>query len=215
MPYNACQAARIADGRCKDCGEKRGPQGTTIFCRPCASARAERSSARVRVLRAAWRASGEAKCASCCGPRPDPAFKTCASCRASKRTDWKEYGPARRQERFDAGLCVGCASARLPESKRCRAHWLADSVRKYGAPARDAEHFWALLERQRFLCHYSGAVLVPGKNASLDHRSPRARGGLSDLANAAWCDRNVNAFKRDMDEYEFVALCRSIADRFR
>jgi hypothetical protein len=71
--------------------------------------------------------------------------------------------------------------------------------------------FWAKLEAQHFLCFYTGIELVPGRNASVDHRIPISRGGSpSDPENCVWCDRLVNAFKNDLTEDEFIERCRII-----
>jgi hypothetical protein len=71
-----------------------------------------------------------------------------------------------------------------------------------------------MLEAQNFRCHYTGVELIPGQNASLDHRIPRSRGGDPfDIDNCVWCDRLINAFKNDLTEDEFVARCRTVVDR--
>ena len=74
--------------------------------------------------------------------------------------------------------------------------------------------FWEKLERQGFQCHYTGVELVPGINLSLDHLVPKSRGGSStDIANCVWCDRNINAFKSNLTETEFVQRCRIVVER--
>lgn len=114
-----------------------------------------------------------------------------------------------------AGLCLSCRKAKTYASLYCRQHWLANVARKYKFPAERIDDLWAVLERQQFRCYYTGLALVPGDNASLDHRIPRSRGGgLGDIANCVWADRAINAFKGDQTEDEFVARCRAIAERF-
>jgi len=73
---------------------------------------------------------------------------------------------------------------------------------------------WAKLEAQGFRCYYTGVELVPGTNASLDHRIPRSQGGDPlDPDNCVWCDRLINAFKNDLTEAEFVERCKAVVDK--
>ena len=51
MPYETTQQARINAGLCKDCGNPRGEDGTTIRCRQCASEAARRATQRSTRVR--------------------------------------------------------------------------------------------------------------------------------------------------------------------
>lgn len=60
-------------------------------------------------------------------------------------------------------------------------------------------------------CRYTGAVLVLGGNASLDHRTPKSRGGSDHTKNLQWVVNRVNDAKGNMTHEEFVAMCREVA----
>ena len=75
----------------------------------------------------------------------------------------------------------------------------------------DATDLKKLLEVQGYKCALSGVRLEP-KNAELDHKVPLSRGGTNDLGNLQWLDRNVNRAKGTMDNEEFIAMCKQIAN---
>lgn len=215
MSYSLFQQQRIDAGLCKDCGAPRGEDGTSIFCRPCAQRHSQRESVRKAELRADWASAGGLVCNSCGSSLPDDTFKRCDRCRKAGRTAWAVRAPVRRQQRASAGICPRCPEAALGPSRYCRIHTLENSLRKYLVPKSRYEDFWQKLVDQDFRCYYTGVELVPGINASLDHRVPRSRGGdPSDLDNCVWCDRLINAFKNDLTEAEFVDRCKVVARRF-
>lgn len=59
-------------------------------------------------------------------------------------------------------------------------------------------------------CAYTGRELVPGTNASLDHKIPKALGGTNDLENLQWVETNVNRAKNALAEDEFLSMCRAV-----
>ena len=67
-----------------------------------------------------------------------------------------------------------------------------------------------LFEAQGRRCALTGVLLVPGVNASIDHKVPRAKGGSDDIDNLQWVDLKVNLMKRDMDIHEFLSTCASV-----
>lgn len=70
-----------------------------------------------------------------------------------------------------------------------------------------------LLESQQRRCVYTGELLIPGINASLDHRIPVAQNGTDEIGNLQWVTKRVNAMKSDCSHEEFIKLCRTIAAR--
>lgn len=56
----------------------------------------------------------------------------------------------------------------------------------------------------------TGVLLVPGRNASIDHKVPRAKGGSDDIDNLQWVDLKVNLMKRDLDITEFLSACATV-----
>jgi hypothetical protein len=222
MAYGPTRAKRIATGLCIDCGRVLGDDGTTLVCRPCAHDKSVRSSAGKTARRARWKLDDSA-CNTCGASLASDNFKTCGDCRARGREARRSpEGLVRdratriewQAKRVEAGLCAVCTAERIGESRYCRIHWLANNIGKYGFTRNQYDAMWARLEAQGFLCHYTGVVLVPGVNASLDHLTPRSRGGDStDPDNCVWCDRLVNAFKNDLTEGEFIERCQAVVDR--
>ena len=213
MAYEPTQARRIAAGLCKDCGEERGPTGTTRFCRPCADHHSKRQAERKKSLRAKWAETGLA-CNNCGARLPDERYKNCVQCREKARERYGAKGAEYRRSRRGTGFCVACSSPATPGGGNyCRTHWL-DNTKKYGFTRDQHPALWEKLEKQQFRCYYTGIELIPGVNASLDHKKPRSKGGdMTDLDNCVWCDRLINAFKNDLTDEEFVELCRQVVNR--
>ena len=213
MAYEPTQARRIAAGLCKDCGEERGPTGTTRFCRPCADRHSKRQAERKKNLRAKWAETGLA-CNNCGARLPDERYKLCAQCRERARERYGAKGAEYRRSRRGTGFCVACSAPSTHASNYCRVHWLEGIAKKYGFTREQYPALWEKLEQQQFRCYYTGVELVPGINASLDHRIPRSRGGdPRDMDNCVWCDRLINAFKNELTDAEFIERCRLVVER--
>lgn len=214
MAYTEFQQRRINAGLCKDCGKERSSSGTTVFCRPCADRHKDKQAKRKKRLQQEWRQSGAFVCNGCGTELPDSSYKRCARCLAYNRKTYARSRSGRHERKVAAGLCVLCTGQALHPSRYCRLHILDNTLRKYGIPKACYEAFWSLLEAQEFSCYYTGLPLVPGVNASLDHRTPVSRGGnRTDIDNCVWCDRQINAFKNDLTVAEFVGRCRAVVDR--
>jgi CRISPR/Cas system Type II protein with McrA/HNH and RuvC-like nuclease domain len=70
----------------------------------------------------------------------------------------------------------------------------------------------ALFDAQAGRCTYTAVALVPGVNASVDHRVPISRGGPHSIENVHWVDRRVNIAKADMTHEEFIAMCEEVVE---
>jgi 5-methylcytosine-specific restriction endonuclease McrA len=64
-----------------------------------------------------------------------------------------------------------------------------------------------LLEQQGGRCAYSGELLILGQNMSLDHKTPRSRGGGNELSNLQWVTWRINLMKNDLTHEEFLRMC--------
>lgn len=114
------------------------------------------------------------------------------------------------------GECVSCKRKRMPNCRRCERHWfihVATQSMKSGDSVSAAEAIKEKLERQGFVCPYSGRKLVPGANASLDHIKPKSKHPelASDMENLEWVDVDVNYAKLDMSKEDFIKMCREVA----
>lgn len=216
MPYQPYHQKRIDAGLCKDCGSPRGNDGTSIYCRACASKVQAKANAWKEAKRKEWAAAGDLVCNGCGAILPDAMFKRCEKCRQYHQSNWSKTRPARLARKAAVGQCAVCSSDALSSSRYCKRHFLENSLRKYRVPTEDYDKFWIKLEMQGFRCYYTGVEIIPGVNASIDHKIPVSRGGsLDDINNCVWCDRNINAFKNDTTDSEFINLCKRIADRFK
>lgn len=111
----------------------------------------------------------------------------------------------------EEGLCRCGAPAEVSRRDRpsCMPCWFAcagQSIRGNGTMLQQ------IFEEQQRCCAYSGELLIPGVNMSLDHKLPRSRGGTNNTTNLQCVTRRVNLMKADMTHEEFLALCRAIAN---
>jgi hypothetical protein len=63
-------------------------------------------------------------------------------------------------------------------------------------------------------CAYTNVELVPGFNASLDHKTPPMKGGSNEKSNLQWVDYRINTMKYNQTHEEFLRTCRFICGRF-
>ena len=122
----------------------------------------------------------------------------------------------RRAKSIADGRCVSCTNPKLEHSQLCLKCWLEEvakrnlGFRKYGIQLGE------MLERQNYLCPYTGNKLIPGINASLDHIRPvhhypeRAR----DITNVEWVSKEVNEMKRDRTPEQFLSLASKIVNYY-
>ncbi len=157
-------------------------------------------------VRGLWKSRRElGLCRSCGEPIDGMSPVHCSEClavdRESKRARYGERVRARRCIIDDrpavAGVfCLDCWFKMISyERLGSRAHWRA--IR-------------ALWERQQRRCAYSGEPLIPGFNASLDHRIPVSRGGSNELSNLQWVTVAANRMKSNMTEEEFFFRCQAV-----
>lgn len=133
-------------------------------------------------------------------------------CRPCTNKDFRERGYASYPRYKKAGLCTSCGGPRVgTETTQCIDCWFKKVARRSRI-----EIPWTVLEekyrKQNASCYYTGRVLIPGKNASLDHKKPVGRfpESVSDPENLVWCDMSINAMKHSMTEEEFYAVIQEI-----
>lgn len=111
---------------------------------------------------------------------------------------------------FHRTKCLNCEKDRLSTSKYCLECWVANPLkRKLRLPKEEISALVPLLikklEDSEYSCFYTGLQLVPGLNASIDHRNPRRKGGTNDISNLEWVHVSINNLKADRTEKQFIA----------
>ena len=118
-------------------------------------------------------------------------------------------GKARTDYRREKGLCLLCW--RLATcGALCIDCWFGRVVSTATGTRADLPALRALFDAQGGLCAYTGKVLVPGTNASLDHKIPRSRGGPDTVENLQWVDYRINLMKNALLHDEFLVACRQV-----
>lgn len=92
----------------------------------------------------------------------------------------------------------------------CRVHYFKKAAHDATGKISDWMALAEIFEAQGARCAYTGAPLVLGVNASVDHIVPRTRGGGDELRNLHWTTLVVNRAKRELTEEEFFALCAAV-----
>ena len=186
-------------GKCREC-RKEAPPGWTS-CLECAE--------RNRIRHSEWLVRMEqlGLCIACGAGKPSIGGK-CADCH-NRRMEIQEN---RRTGRVSAGLCAYCGTRPLiGNNNGCVRCVLINAARSN----RLGEGGMAMLERkwveQGGLCYYTGLPIAIGVDASVDHLTPKSRGGANTEDNIVWCHITVNLTKSDRTEQEFISLCGSVA----
>lgn len=116
------------------------------------------------------------------------------------------------KRRKAAFRCVRCSSPETVNSVVCRDCWFRDKASHHLGSTSRVFELLDLWEQQDGKCFYSGEPLTPGENASIDHQTPKSRGGEDDIANYKWVSHRVNLMKTDMTHPEFISFCKHIIE---
>lgn len=133
--------------------------------------------------------------------------RSCNKCRKKVTAQNQRY----KKNREKKGLCRHCKCVAI-RGKYCTKHWLSarssDYKKQYGLAMSD---LIKLYERQSGRCGYSNVPITIGKNAELDHKIPKSKGGSNRLDNLHWVHKKINRMKGDLLQDEFVVLCKNVA----
>lgn len=136
-----------------------------------------------------------------------PGRRQCEECLIKGR----KAGKKRRKKAKDNGKCIRHIYVDAITGDSCIECWYKDVARNNLKGVDQWQDLKKLLENQGFKCAYSGVILIPGDNASVDHKTPRSRGGLNVIENLQWVSKKINSMKGDFTHSEFVELCKIIA----
>lgn len=190
-------------GLCIDC-KSTAIEGNTR-CQSCYEKLLIRSATQAKNRR-----ENKDKC-NYCGK--DCENNVCDACKIKNAAYKKEL----RKTRAKSGLCNNCGSPeKLPLLLSCRKCYMKQQSKSNLGTSFLWSEIDTKFDSQNGKCYYTGILLVFGKNASLDHKNPRARfpEEASDIDNLVWCDKTVNEAKKSMTEEEFINLCKLVASRF-
>jgi 5-methylcytosine-specific restriction endonuclease McrA len=148
----------------------------------------------------------------------------CRECERTYQREWSQRDPAKYRERKRESMARRRAAdpqavreyqrqdyrnnrdarlAVMAAYQRRRFFWIR-ATKLSGVTAHDLARLW---RAQSGLCALTGRRL--DRSAQLDHKLPKARGGL-DAGNLQWVCQEVNLAKRDLTDVEFVALCDDV-----
>jgi 5-methylcytosine-specific restriction endonuclease McrA len=124
-----------------------------------------------------------------------------------------EYQRRSLDKRRINGVCMSCGRDELSvrtNEKICLSCWFKHTAKNRTGTKKNGALLRTLFEEQQGKCAYTGEVLTPGFNASLDHKIPTSRGGTHARENLQWVTVRINSMKADLTHDEFIALCRQI-----
>ena len=112
----------------------------------------------------------------------------------------------------NSGLCKqGCGNIPVEGKKFCEICLLKATAHKHLKSSSRYTELLELMKLQDCKCPYTGIQLSIGVNCELDHRVAKAKGGTNSIDNLQWVSTAVNRMKWDLDEQEFIELCKTIA----
>lgn len=144
-----------------------------------------------------------------CGRERDGDTQLCSFCKERKSLRMKQLA----QVRQGSGLCKVCGTPSLQVNKFCRDCWFYNVAAVTLKSSSKAQAIAQLYEDQQGRCAYIGEALILGVNTSLDHKTPKCRGGSHDIDNLQWVTKRINKNKYNLTHDEFVAECATIAAR--
>lgn len=94
--------------------------------------------------------------------------------------------------------------------KDCLTKWLKERSKGIFKTIRYFTQLKKLAMEQDWKCKYTGQLLIPNFNMSIDHKIPKSRGGKDEIENLQWITTRVNVMKNDLLEQDFIDLCFAI-----
>jgi hypothetical protein len=188
---------RIKKDICIDCGKNPPIEGRKK-CQLCVE-RTKRVSNKRRKER---RESGV--CSEC--GKPSEKYTRCKPCREVARL----CSQKRIQALYDSGACRFCKKPRIESHTLCESCYLGTLAHELWKDRSRWAELKTLFDAQQGLCKYTGEPICIGKNASVDHKIPRGKGGTNDLKNLQWVHEEINTMKWDMLEETFLNRAKQI-----
>jgi hypothetical protein len=197
---------RLSKNLCPKCGDK--PAEGNKCCKKCVVYIVEKDK-RVRLKR-----FNNNLCVLCGQRPPDEGFKCCRAC-----VDIRRKTTELRHSRLkDLGLCTLCGKNKSLEN----IIWCSDchlkncSLNNLGSKT-FYKDLLQILEKQKYICPYTGDKIIIGTNDSIDHILPSGKFPelKREIKNLQWVSRDVNKMKWDHTEEEFKILIKKIHDHLK
>lgn len=192
---------RIESGLCGICGCKNNDGGYS-----CSTCRLKKNEKRKES-----RLTNKNKCQSCCAEII--IGKTCEKCLKRQSVRRKELYELRKKNELCVRCCVKTDKIYCDECSKIKR--LKIRAKKYLGNKNKWKQLETLFNRQNGLCYYSGLPLTLGLDAHLDRKIPRSKGGLNEISNLQWVNKDVNLMKRALLEEEFLKLCEAITNNWK
>lgn len=192
----------VAAGFCSRCGKL--PELPFKVCARCRIRRRKVYSSEIKQRR---RDAG--LCTACAKPNTSTKA-TCADCRQKVREAQRVIvGQYRAQ-----GLCA-CGKNCRTVGTLCKPCWFKSRARLCGLGTQNWQLLRQLLIEQNFRCAYTNEPLILGRDATIDHKMPRTRGGSNAIENLHWVTQRVNAMKSNYSHDEFLKICAIITEQWQ
>lgn len=205
-------AEYIEKGLCKICGEKDDRGAHNHYCTKCNESALESyrkyKGGRREYYKYLNSLGNELYCLSCFR-LSDNGVTVCSECQRKNNDKIKEYKKKRKED----GTCRECGQPRFQEANTCLRHFMSESAQGNIGKSNRWTELLDLFDKQDRKCYYTGKELIVGKNASVDHKLSRKRfpNKKKDINNLVWCDVDINTYKRDQTDAEFIAMCHLVA----
>lgn len=149
-----------------------------------------------------------------CGKPRDTKKQRCAVCRR-KAIDANNRYFTERNANGKCGLCNLGAAEVYEKKKICLVCWFKQT--SYRATKTTAN--WIAIRKlfydQDCKCAYTGEILTPGVNASLDHIVPRCRGGSDEISNLQWVTRTQNIKKNKLSDEDYTTALENEKENYQ
>lgn len=194
-------------GLCPDCGYQ--SQLGRILCDKCC----ERNRIGKKCREKTRSLSG--KCVNCDKPRV-PDRRLCGNC----AEDTRNYKVRRALKFIASGLCTLCGKEPyMPNLKDVgqitrlcqRCHLERKSAQRLGS-TQHWKSLLSILDRQNWICPYSGDNIILGDNDSVDHILPISKypDREFDITNVQWTTQVINIMKSNLIDCEFLTEIEKI-----
>lgn len=118
-----------------------------------------------------------------------------------------------QQKRIAKGQCRHCSTNRLSNSGTlCEKHWFQYASKDHLGTMKRGNELKSLLERQNYKCAYTGLVLTPAVDASVDHIIALSTDAeqYNKIENLQWVHSDINRMKNNHTEEDFLKYIKLI-----